>query len=240
MGLALAGSLALCVAAIAAVHGAGASGPPSVSLSPPGNYQDGQVISVNVGPNGYFAPNARIVILECADPGGLASHLPIDATTCDGNTVQGSTVLVGANGSLSVSAYPVYLLPSPTLGEQSNYKPICDQTNYCVLYVGQDQNNFTAAKTFSAPFLIEPSSGTASTTTPPGNAGSNGSPGTTGTTTAPAPSTSSTGADAAVTVSTSGTLANTGPTSQLWWTAISGTMLFLFGVAGRLVLRGER
>ena len=45
------------------------------------------------------------------------------------------------------------------MGEQANFKPICNQTNYCVLYVGQNQNDFTAPKVFSAPFLIAPGAG---------------------------------------------------------------------------------
>ncbi len=235
IGMAFVVSVAPTVAVAAAVHSAAASGPPSVSLTPQGNYHDGQTLVVAVGPNSYFTPNARIVILECADPGGSASNLPIDATTCDGNTVQGGTVLVSANGSFSQSGYPVYLLPSPTLGEQSNYKPICNQTNYCVLYVGQDQNNFTAPKVFSTPFLIDPSAGDAGTTsTNGGSTAGSGAAGTTGTTAAP--TSSSTSAGAAVSLATSASLANTGPPAELEWVALSGMALLLCGVVGRRIL----
>ena len=71
VGIAIVACVAPWVAAVAAVQGAGASAPPSLNVSPPGNYHDGETISVGVGPNGYFTPNARINIIECADPGGL-------------------------------------------------------------------------------------------------------------------------------------------------------------------------
>jgi hypothetical protein len=231
------------IAVLALVQRADASAPPPLNVSPPGNYHDGQTISVGVGPNGYFTPHSRINIIECADPGGLASNLPRDITTCDGNTVQGNTILVGGDGSFSQSGYPVYLLPSSSLGEQANFKPICNQTNYCVLYVGQNQNDFTAPKVFSAPFLIAPSSG--SGTTPTAGTGSSGSSGTTGA--AGTPTSSTPGSSAAAvglsssTGSTSATLANTGPPAEIWWVAVSGIVLLLSGVLGRrLALRGGR
>ena len=238
IGMALIAFVVPSVTAVATVRDAGASTPPTLNVSPPGSYHDGQTISVGVGPNSYFTPHGRIVIIECADPGGLPSNLPRDATTCDGNTVQGSTILVGADGSFSQSAYTIYLLPSPTLGEQPNYKPICDQTNYCVLYVGQNQNDFTAPKVFSAPFLIAPSSGT--TTTTPASTGSTGGSATTGTATAPT-SSNTTGAGAAVSLTTSPTLANTGPPAEIGWVVLLGIVLLLSGVVGRrLLLRGGR
>jgi hypothetical protein len=238
MRMAIIAFAAPSLAMIAAVHTAGASAPPALSVTPQGNYHDGQNIAVGVGPNSYFTPHSRVVIIECADPGGLPANLPRDATTCDGNTVQGNTILIGADGSFSQSAYTVYLLPSPTLGEQSNYKPICNQTNYCVLYVGQNQNDFTAPKVFSAPFLIAPSAGTSGTTS--GNTGSSGGTATTGTT-ATAKSSTSTGAGASVSLATSPTLANTGPSAELEWVAILGMALLLSGVVGRrLVLKGGR
>jgi hypothetical protein len=182
-----------------------------------------------------------MVILECADPGGSASNLPIDATACDGNTVQGGTVLVGAGGSFSLSNYTVYLLPSPTLGEQSNYKPICNQSNYCVLYVGQDQNDFTAPKVFSAPFLIGPSAGGAGSGTTSASSGSNGSASTAQATGGTAATTSSASGSAVSLGATSASLANTGQPAELEWVAISGMALLLCGVIGRrLALRSAR
>jgi len=239
VGFAIVACVVSSIAVVVTGESASASAPPSLSVSPSGNYHDGETISVGVGPNGYFTPNARINIIECADPGGLASNLPKDITTCDGNTVQGNTILVGGNGSFSQSGYPVYLLPSPSLGEQANYMPICNQTSYCVLYVGQNQNDFTAPRVFSAPFLIEPSSG--ATTTTSAGTGSGGTSGTTGTSTAPSSSTAN-AAHAAMSLSPStATLANTGSPAGIRWVVVSGMALLLSGVVGRrLVLRGGR
>jgi hypothetical protein len=231
----------------------GASGaPPAVSVSPHGNLNDGQNVSVSVGPNSYFTPHAGVNILECADPGGSAANLPKDITTCDGNTIQGSTILVAADGSFSVPTYPVYALPSSTLGEQANYKPICNQTNPCVLYVGQNQNDFTAPKVFSAPLTIAAGSGTATSTTAttaaPAGTSLTGSSGSTSTTAAPTTSSAptvatatATGALSQSTASTSGALANTGPPAEIVWVVVSGMALLLTGAMGRrLSLRRSR
>ena len=196
--------------------------PPVVSISPPGNDKDGQTVSVKVGPNGYFTPHARINLLECADPGGLTGNLPKDISTCDGNTIQGSTVLVGSDGSFAVSDYPVYLLPSQALGEQSNYQPVCNQTSYCVLYVGQNQNDFTVPKAFSTPFLVSPSAGGSSaSTTVPGSSSTETSGG------------SSTATQPGSPAISSATLANTGWPARLFWIAAVGTTLVLTGAIGR-------
>src|SRR5580700_9709363 len=175
-------------AAVVQVVGASAA-PPALSVTPHGNLSNGQTVAVAVGPNAYFTPHAGVNILECADPGGSVADLPKDITACDGNTIQGSTILVAADGSFSVPTYPVYALPSSALGEQSNYKPLCNQTNSCVLYVGQNQNDFTAPKVFSAPFTIAAGSGTATSTTAtsptaPATTNSTGSSGSTSTTVA--------------------------------------------------------
>jgi len=227
-GLGLVAFIVTSTGAVAIAPSAGALSPPPLQVSPSGNYHDGQMLTVKVGPNGYFTPHSRVNIIECTDPGGLASNLPKDITTCDGNTIQGTTILVGADGSFSQSAYPVYMLPSSTLGEQNNALPICNQTNYCVLYVGQDQNDFTAPKVFSAPFLIAPGSGSTTTTSAGTTAATSGS--TTGTTSAVSPSTSVT---ATTSATTPGTLANTGFSAGTAWLAVVGMGLVLTGAVGR-------
>jgi len=213
------------------------STPPAVSLSPNGNFSNGQTISVTVGANGMFTPHAGVNILECADPGGSAANLPTDITACDGNTIQGTTVLVTGDGSFSESSYQVYSLPNSVLGEQTNAKPICNQTNYCVLYVGQNQNDFTAPKTFSVPFLISQSSGTtpASTTAGASSTGTSGTPsGTSGASSATAaPATSGATAGVATSGTSASSLADTGPSSELMWLAGTGTVLLLGGAVGR-------
>jgi hypothetical protein len=131
---------------------AGAATAPSLVVSPAGPYRNGQTITVSVGPNRYFKPYVRIVILECALTKG---QLPIDDSTCDGNTVQADSLIPTKNGSFSDRGYTLYRLPNETLGEPANAQPVCDQTHPCVLYVGQDQNNFkTWPKVFSGPITI--------------------------------------------------------------------------------------
>jgi hypothetical protein len=139
------------------VSSAGASGavaPPALTITA-GPYHNGQEINLSVGPNKYFTPYSHINILECADPGGKAKNLPLSVDSCDGNTIQGITVLVAPNGSFFDHGYQLYSLPnSSQLGESPDTLPKCSQTKACVLYIGQNQEKFTAPKMFSPAFRI--------------------------------------------------------------------------------------
>ena len=242
----------LCVPVVGqllTIYGAGAATPPALSLSPNGNYTAGETIAVDVGPNGYFTPNAGIKIIECADPGGTAGNLPRDDSTCDGNTVQGGSVLVGSDGSFSEPAYTMYLLPSALLSEAGDNVPVCNQTHYCVLYVGQNQNDFTAPKTFSTPFLIAGGPPSTPRPTSTGTGGSSAASGGSSTTnpavalapSATAPTTNGGGGHAATSSTASGSLANTGPLPLLGWLVLSGLGLMLSGTVGRrMSLRRHR
>jgi hypothetical protein len=127
---------------------------PTLTITP-GPYHDGQLINVSVGANRYFTPYSRINIIECADAGGKKKNLPVSATTCDGNTIQGTTILVQRNGSWSERGYQLYALPDRTqLGETPDSEPVCNQKKACVLYIGQNQEKFTAPKLFSPAFTI--------------------------------------------------------------------------------------
>ena len=154
--------IVLTVIVVATMAGC-SSAPSTPSNAPltitPGPYHDGQSINVSVGPNKYFTPYASIKILECSDPGGTASNLPTSALLrCDGNTIQGNTIVVGHDGSFSQNGYVVYALPNPSeLGESADTKPVCNEHNPCVLYIGQNQENFTAPKIFSPPFTVSKS-----------------------------------------------------------------------------------
>jgi hypothetical protein len=151
------------VAAAAAVCGllsvgttgpAGATAPPSLTITA-GPYHANQHISVSVGPNKYFTPYSRINIIECADPGGSPKHLPVNVNSCDGNTIQGTTILVQRDGSFSERAYQLYALPNRSqLGETPDTRPLCNTKHSCVLYIGQNQEKFSAPKMFSAPFTL--------------------------------------------------------------------------------------
>jgi hypothetical protein len=134
-----------------------ASSSPTVTVNPSqpaGGYADQTNVTVSVGANTLFTPNHAINVLECADPGGTTAGLPIDDSTCDGTTIQPQTVAVAHDGSFTVTNYTLYELPNSILGEPSNAQPVCDLADPCVLYVGQDQNDFTQPKLFSAPFVI--------------------------------------------------------------------------------------
>ncbi len=104
--------------------------------------------------NKIFVPHIRVNIMECADPGGTKANLPTKESACDANSIEGNSVLPETNGSFSESTYTIYRLPSKTLGEGKTWLPICNVTHQCVLYVGQDQGDFTKPKVFSQPFTV--------------------------------------------------------------------------------------
>jgi hypothetical protein len=120
-------------------------------------YKDGELVNVSVGSNKLFTPNLKVNILECSDPGGTAANLPKSVAACDNNTIQAETVLIQSNGSISQDAYPIYAIPNRTLGEEASWKPVCNATHECVLYVGMNQEDFNSPKVFSAPFKVKPS-----------------------------------------------------------------------------------
>ena len=135
----------------------GVSNVPVVSISPGpvgGTFPDQQVVRISVGPNSLFVPRTRVVILECTDPGGSAANLPTKFDECDENTIQGDTTVVQADGSFVEQGYTLSALPSASLGEQSNWQPVCNSTNKCVLFIGEDQKDFTQPKIFSQPFAM--------------------------------------------------------------------------------------
>lgn len=148
-------SLAL-VAGCSSSSSATTSGP-TVELNGsagPSTFHDGQAITVSVGPNKVYEPLIIVNIIQCSDPGGQASKLPTSLSHCDENTIQGNSVIVKPDGSVHETGYTIYRLPTSTLGEGKTVTPICDATHECVLYVGQDQNDFTKPKAFSAPFFV--------------------------------------------------------------------------------------
>jgi hypothetical protein len=149
------GSAVLAGVAVVGMAGpAGAVAPPALKITP-GPYHNGQLINLSVGPNHFFTPYSRINIIECADPGGQAKNLPISVNGCDGNTIQGVTILVQPNGSWYEHGYQLYALPNASqLGESVDSQPVCNEKKGCVLYIGQNQEKFTAPKVFSDPFAI--------------------------------------------------------------------------------------
>jgi Bacterial Ig-like domain (group 1) len=167
VGLALLVVIAATFAAIS-VSGAdpaeGASGPYAVAVSPfTANtpYSSGQEINVVVPANSLFVQTSNVNIVECAAPNGVLPTLPLE---CDGNTIQGPTILPNTDGSINLQEqgygpYQVFALPdSISLGESASNQVTCGNTaaTECVLYIGDNQGDFTAPHVFSQPFNIEP------------------------------------------------------------------------------------
>jgi hypothetical protein len=122
-------------------------------------FSSGQVIEIKIPANPTLTPGAGIKIVECAAPDNV---VPTDPSQCDGATIQGDTVLAGADGSVdytvggTTSGYTVYSLPNSGLGEPPTGQPQCDLSHECVLYIGQDQNDFTQPHFWSQPFFVTP------------------------------------------------------------------------------------
>jgi len=230
-----------------------AAGAPSVTVSPAGPYRNGQTITVSIGANNLFTPNQHINIIECSDFGGTAAGLPKSIAQCDGNTIQGGTVVIGADGAFTEKGFVVYSLPNQNLAELVDGVPVCNTTHPCVLYVGQNQEDFTQPKVFSAPFTVTPTPGSTPTA-----AGSNPTqvPATPGTgtaatvpTTTPAPTASSAGAPGssgtadpaqAAAATSGGQLAFTGFRPVVAWLFWLGSLMVLLGSLVRRLARGAR
>ncbi len=228
---------------------AAASSVPQLTIKPtpgPNTYKSGETISITVGQNSLFTPNARIEILECAAPKGV---LPINDTTCDGNTAQGGSVLVAADGSFSDASYIIDQLPDDSIGDSPDSVPVCNASDECTLYIGEDQNDFTKPKIFSATFTFAAGSSAPATTTTTAGSSSIGSPRpsasvslaggpTTQASGLPYSSgTGSLGSSDSATSAASGSLAYTGAPVGLLWLVGGGTVMILAGTAGRFVSR---
>jgi hypothetical protein len=136
-----------CLGAAQPVAGAFTAGQP---------FSSGQTINVVVPANAVFASpdNTKAKdIVECSAPNGV---IPTNTTACDGLTIQGPTLLANANGSFTLTGYTVYALPdSISLGEGTG-GPVCGNTlaTECILYMGDNNNDFTQPHMWSQPFLI--------------------------------------------------------------------------------------
>ena len=143
-------------------------------------FSSGQVVSVVVPANSVFASGSSIKILECADPGGV---LPTTPSQCDGRTIQGDTIFAASDGSIDYtdagpdSGYTIYALPDAFgLAEPSSSTPVCNLTDECGLYIGENQNDFGAPHFFSQGFYVSPTID--DTGVDPGDGGTSSSPGT--------------------------------------------------------------
>ncbi len=157
------------------VIGAGATGPGSGSvvsgvLQPQAGFTagipfaSGQLINVTVPANETFSSDdglnnntEKINVLECSAPNGV---VPTNTSACDGNTIQGNTILPASDGSFTYDDFPIYALPDAfSLGESPG-GVACGNTaaTECILYIGNNQADFTQPHLWSTPFYIAPNS----------------------------------------------------------------------------------
>ena len=166
--LQLSGVGLLVAAAITLGLGVGAGATPATGDSLPDSAQcaetcaagipfdSGQTINIVVPANSAFAApdnNSGVNIVECAAPSGVVPTLP---SACDGNTLQNGAQ-VNTDGSFTFNGFTVYALPdSVSLGEGASNPVDCGNTaaTECVLYIGNNQNDFTAPHLWSQPFFV--------------------------------------------------------------------------------------
>lgn len=133
---------------------------PQSGFTPGTPFSSGQNINVVVPANNTFSAtdglgnnSSAINIVECAAPNGV---IPTNTAACDGNTIQGPTVVPNTDGSFTLDNYTVYALPdSISLGEGTS-GPVCGNTptTECILYIGNNQGDFTKPHLWSQPFTI--------------------------------------------------------------------------------------
>jgi hypothetical protein len=125
-------------------------------------FQSGQQIDVVV-PGGFFPAGDGLQIVECSAPGG---NIPTSTSACDGNTVNALSLEANSDGSVDYqgytgSLYPIYALPDKTTLGEGTSGPKCNASTNCILYIGENFNNFTALHVWSQPFQIVPDAGDA-------------------------------------------------------------------------------
>jgi hypothetical protein len=224
-----------------------AAGTPLVTVTPSGPYHNGETVSVSVGPNSLFTPEHRIIFIECTDPGGGGSGLPTSVRQCDGNTVQADTVIVARDGSFTEHHFVLYSLPNQAFGELSDAVAVCDTSHPCVLYVGENQEDFTEPKVFSASFTVAATAGSSPTpsgsTPAPAAAPTATQPPVTSVPPAPESSPSPVAVSPAAispAQATGGTLAFTGMRPIVLWLLWIGSLMFLVGGIGRQLVERSR
>jgi LPXTG-motif cell wall-anchored protein len=126
---------------------AGAAGV-SATVAPASGLVDGQRVAIHAA---GFHPFTNILVEEC---GGTMQALPTDNTACEGFTGD-TTVSADASGNYAndpaaannSKGFKALLLPRP-VGVRSPLT--CDPTHPCVLYIGEDHNDFTQPHAFAA------------------------------------------------------------------------------------------
>jgi hypothetical protein len=125
-------------------------------------FSSGQGINIVVPANSVFVATTTVNILECSAPNGV---IPTTPAACNGDTIQGPSVNPNSDGSINYqdatgSLYPVYFTPDSAIGDTAS-SPQCGNTaaTECILYIGEDQNDFTQPHVWSQPFFVNPTAG---------------------------------------------------------------------------------
>jgi hypothetical protein len=148
-------------AMVSATAGAAPLGP-LVTIAPSGPFYSGQLIDVNVAPNGIFQPGVSLTIEECAAP---AKHSPHGQPVCDPRTEQHGRVTANRDGSLLYPGYLVYALPNAfTLHAWASHRPVCNLTHACLLVIsgsanggdGDHDSDDGGGSVWSLPFFVGP------------------------------------------------------------------------------------
>jgi hypothetical protein len=146
---------------------AGATGPASGSqLSngavpqgtfAPGPFDSGQVIDLSVPANSIFVSTTAVKAVECAAPNGV---IPTSTSACDGNTIATATPepdgsVDWLNDSASGNGYTVYFTPDTHIGDSPS-GPKCGDTlaTECIIYIGDNQLDFTAPHYWTQAFFV--------------------------------------------------------------------------------------
>ncbi len=212
----------------------GDGGGSALSKDPVPTILNQTMVEVKVPANSTLTPGVSVKILACADADGKSDDLPVSASTCDGLTINtGRNINVASNGSIDKTNYTIYKLPLAS--ESSDPFTVCGVSSACVLYIGQDQNDFSQPHVWSQPFLVSCSGAscdgsTSSTFAAP--------------TTSSSASTQSVGSNAVASApiapgngtedgSGPSQLAATGATQWLSWLAAGGVVFLATGFMGR-------
>ena len=175
--LRLLGGLALLIAAVGGIEGTAgaltinASGqqvPGSlVAINPDPNtgftitpdtpFSSGQTVEIAVPAESVLLANTNVEILECEAPNGV---LPTQPSECDPNTKSADTIHPAADGSFTITDYPIYATPDAGIGDTSG-SPACGNTaaTECVLGFFDNYNSFTSPYLLSQAFYINPTPG---------------------------------------------------------------------------------
>jgi hypothetical protein len=122
-------------------------------------FDSGQVIDLVIPANDIFVSTTAVHAVECAAPNGV---IPTQTSACDGNTLatafpEPDGSLDWVNDSASGNGYTVYNTPDTHIGDSAS-GPQCGNTTSteCILYIGDNQLDFTQPHYWSQGFFVNP------------------------------------------------------------------------------------